>query len=58
MLQIKLLLKMKLKDKLKDKFGEDSEVLLARKLIKFPHETFANKHKLAKLFTNYYFERF
>ena len=49
---------MKLKDKLKDKFGEDSEIMLARKLIKFPHETFANKQKLARLFTNYYLEKF
>ena len=49
---------MKLKDKIKDKIEEESEILLARKLIKFPHETFAIKQKLAKLFTNYYFERF
>jgi hypothetical protein len=49
---------MKLKDKFKDKIGEDSEILLARKLIKFPHETFANKQKLARLFTNFYLERF
>jgi hypothetical protein len=49
---------MKLKDKLKDIIKEEPEILLARKLIKFPHETFANKQRLAKLFTNYYLERF